>query len=254
MNEVDRTRLEAYLKQLSLPAFVKNYRRLAQTAGPSDCEGFLLALAEEEVAQRERANLSRRIRQAKFPVIKELAGFDFACVASLDRARVLALAEGNYIRAAEPVIMIGNPGLGKTHLAIALAVAACRQGRRVRFYTATGLVNELTQAQNKHRLAGYLALALKHDLIVLDELGFTPLPEAGAQLLFQFLSALHEKVALIVTTNLNFADWTQVFGDQRLTVAVLDRLTHHGHILAFTGESYRLRQRMEREAELRRAG
>ena len=159
---------------------------------------------------------------------------------------MLDLARGAYIDKAEPIILVGNPGLGKTHVATGLALAACRQGLRVRFYTTAGLVNELILAQDEHRLSRFMASALKHQLIVLDELGFIPFSATGAQLIFQFCSTLYERVAMIVTTNLRFADWTQVFGDERLTAALLDRLTHKAHVLEFIGESYRFRQRMQR--------
>lgn len=144
--------------------------------------------------------------------------------------------------------MVGNPGVGKTHVATGLAAAACRQGYKVRFYNAAGLVNDMIQAQDEHRLTRFLNATLKHQLIVLDELGFIPFTPTGAQLIFQFCSALYEQVALIVTTNLRFADWTQVFGDERLTAALLDRLTHRAHILEFVGESYRFRQRLQQDA------
>jgi DNA replication protein DnaC len=130
-----------------------------------------------------------------------------------------------------------------------LALAACRQGHKVRFYNAAGLVNQLTLAQDEHRLSKFLTMTLKHHLIVLDELGFIPFSPTGAQLIFQFCSTLYERVAIIVTTNLRFADWTQVFGDERLTAALLDRLTHKAHILEFAGESYRFRERMQREVQ-----
>jgi DNA replication protein DnaC len=155
-----------------------------------------------------------------------LADFDFSCVSTLSKQRVLDLARGTYIDQAEPIILVGNPGLGKTHVATGLALAACRQGHRVRFYTAAGLVNELISAQDEHRLQKFLASALRHQLIVLDELGFIPFSASGAQLIFQFCSTLYERVAMIVTTNLRFADWVQVFGDERLTAALLDRLAH----------------------------
>jgi IstB-like ATP binding protein len=147
--------------------------------------------------------------------------------------------------AAATVGSAGNPGLGKTHIATGLALAACRQGRRVRFYNAAGLVNELLQAQDQHHLPRFLASLLKQHLIVIDELGFIPFTTSGAQLLFQVCSSLYERVALILTTNLRFADWTQVFGDERLTGALLDRLTHRAHILEFRGESYRFRQHQQ---------
>ena len=242
--------LETYLKELRLPTFLQNYRKFAEEAAQTDqsYDRFLLALAEQEATQRERNRIVRRIKAARFPVQKELADFDFSCISSPSKQRVVELARGSYIQKVEPILLVGNPGLGKTHIAIALALAACRQGHKVRFYNAAGLVNELILAQQEHRLAKLLATALKHRLIVIDELGFIPFSASGAQLAFQFCSALYERVAMIVTTNLHFSNWTQVFGDEQLTAALLDRLTHHAHILEFLGESYRFRQRVQREA------
>jgi len=242
--------LDTYLKQLRLPAFARNYGKFAEDAAQANLsyDRYLLALAEQEVAQREGSRRMRRIKAARFPVLKELADFDFSCVPSLSKQRVLELARGSYLDKAESILLVGNPGLGKSHVATGLALAACRQGHRVRFYNAAGLVNELIQAQDEHQLPRLLTNALKQRLIVLDELGFIPLSPTGAQLTFQFCSALYERVSLIVTTNLRFADWTQVFGDERLTAALLDRLTHKAHILEFVGESFRFRQRVQREA------
>jgi len=243
--------LETYLKQLRLPTFLRHYRQFAQDAAQANLsyDRYLLALAEQEIAQRERSRQIQRIKAARFPLLKELADFDFSCLPGLNKQRVLELAQGDYLRKAEPILLVGNPGLGKTHVAIGLALAACRQGHRVRFYNAAGLVNELIQAQEEHRLPRLLAMALKQQLIVLDELGFIPFSPSGAQLIFQFCSTLYERAAMIVTTNLRFADWTQVFGDERLTAALLDRLTHKAHVLEFVGESYRFRQRMQRDAQ-----
>lgn len=243
--------LDTYLKQLRLPTFLRHYRQFAQDAAQANLsyDRYLLALAEQEIAQRERSRQIQRIKAARFPLLKELADFDFSCLPALNKQRVLELAQGDYLRKAESLLLVGNPGLGKTHVAIGLALAACRQGHRVRFYNAAGLVNELIQAQEEHRLPRLLAMALKQQLIVLDELGFIPFSPSGAQLIFQFCSTLYERAAMIVTTNLRFADWTQVFGDERLTAALLDRLTHKAHVLEFVGESYRFRQRMQRDAQ-----
>jgi len=243
--------LETYLKELRLSTFLQNYRKFAEDAAQANLsyDRYLLALAEQEVAQREKKRQVQRIKAARFPVLKELAGFDFSCIPGLNKQQVRELARGGYIEKAEPIIMVGNPGLGKTHIATSLALAACRQGYRVRFYTVAGLVNELIQAQDEHRLPKFLATALKQHLVVLDELGFITFSANNAQLVFQFCSSLHERVALIVTTNLRFADWPQVFGDERLTAALLDRLTFRAHILEFVGESYRFQQRMQREAQ-----
>jgi DNA replication protein DnaC len=243
--------LETYLKSLRLPTFLANYRKVAEEAAQAGhtYDRFLLALAEQEVAQRERNRIARCIKGARFPVLKELADFDFSCISSPPKQRVLELARGTYIEKVEPIILVGNPGLGKTHIATGIALAACRQGVKVRFYNAAALVNELILAQEEHQLSKFLSRLLKSRLIVLDELGFIPFSANGAHLIFQLCSTLYERVAMIVTSNLRFGDWTQVFGDEQLTAALLDRLTHHAHILEFVGESYRFRERMEREKE-----
>jgi len=240
--------LESYLRQLRLPTFVKNYRSFASDAAQNqqDHTRFLLALAEQEVHQREQNRTQKRLKDARFPVLKEMADFDFSAIPHLNKAQVLDLARGEYILKRESIIFLGNPGLGKTHLAIALARAACLQGHKVRFWTAAGLVNELLQAQDEHRLHRFIAAALKLKLVVLDELGFIPLTSQGAQALFTFCSELYERLALIITTNLKFADWVQIFEDERLTAALLDRLTHHAHIIELVGDSYRFRQRLGR--------
>lgn len=243
--------LETYLKQLRLPTFLQNYARFAGDAAQSNLsyDRFLLSLVEQEILQRAVNRDERRIKAARFPVIKELADFDFSCVTSPNKAQVLDLARGAYLQKNENIILVGNPGLGKTHLSIGLSLAACRQGRKVRFYNAAALVNDLILAQEKQTLARLMAATLKLQLIVIDELGFIPLTQEGAQLIFQFCSALYERVSLMITTNLRFGDWTQVFHNEQLTAALLDRLTHRSTILEFLGESYRFRQRMQRETQ-----
>jgi DNA replication protein DnaC len=243
--------LDSYLRQLRIPTFQENYAAFASDAvqNNQDHIRYLLALAEEEVAQREQNKRARLIKAARFPVQKELAGFDFVAIPSLNKASVLDLARGEYISRRETILLIGNPGLGKTHLATALGLTACRQGHKVRFWTAAGLVNELLQAQEELRLHKLIAAALKLKLVVLDELGFIPFSPNGAQALFTFISELYERVAIIVTTNLKFADWTQVFGDERLTAALLDRLTHHAHVMELIGDSFRFRQRLEQKLD-----
>lgn len=242
--------LESYLKQLRLPCFAQSYQSLAQEAARTDLsyERYLLALAAEEVASRDAHRIERAIHQAHFPVLKDLADFDWSCVSSVPKARILELAQGAYIEKREPIILLGNPGLGKSHVGTGLALAACRQGRRVRFYNAAGLVNDLIKAQQEYQLSRLMAQIGKYELIVLDELGFIPFTPAGAQLLFQLCSALYERVALIVTTNLRFAEWSSIMGgDERMSAALLDRLTHRATILEFVGTSYRFRQQLHRQ-------
>lgn len=238
-------RLESALRQLKLPAFTQHYQRLADDAAAANLsyDRYLEALATQELAQRDLARQRRCLQQAGFPVLKEFGDFDWSAIPSLNRARILELAQGGYLPRAETVLLVGNPGLGKTHIATALGVSAARQGHRVRFFTAAGLTADLIQAQHEHRLTRVLAQLLKYQLLIVDELGFLPLSQSGAHLLFQFCTTIHERVPLILTTNLRFADWTQLFGNESLTAALLDRLTARAHIIEFIGESYRLRQR-----------
>jgi len=241
------TLLESYLRQLKLPTFAQHYAAFAQDAARTglSCERYLLALCEAEMAQREANRVERCISQAKLPVLKELSQFDWSCVQGVSKTRVFELAQGGYITQAEPILMIGNPGLGKSHVATGLALAACRQGRRVRFYNVATLVNDLISAQHDLKLSRFLAVLGKHELLVLDEFGFIPFTRDGANLLFQLCSALYERSALIITSNLKFSDWNRVMGEEHLTAALLDRLTHRAHILEFLGDSFRFRQRLQ---------
>jgi DNA replication protein DnaC len=241
--------LEQQLQTLHLAAIGKQYRPVAQQAAQANWpyERYLAHLVAQESDRRDRNRRTRRIKEARFPLLKELADFDFTAIPQLNKQRILALAQGDYLADAQPVLMVGNPGLGKTHLAIGLGLAAARQGQRVRFYTVTGLVNQLQQAQADHQLPRFLDKALAYKLVILDEFGYVPFSTSGAQLLFQFCSALQEKVALIITTNLPFGDWVQVLGDERLASGLLDRLTFRAHILEFVGESFRFRQQVRHQ-------
>jgi DNA replication protein DnaC len=246
---VDKVVLEGYLKKLCLATFLRHHEAYAAEATESNqsYSRFLLALAEQEVLEREARRRQRRLKEAKIPVVKDLTSFDFDMMPQLNQKKIQQLLSGEYMKKAEPIILIGNPGLGKTHIATALAVAATQQMGRVRFFNAAALVNELLKAQEEGRITPFINKMLKHHLIVIDELGFIPFSTMGAHLMFQLCSALYERVAVIVTTNLKFADWTQVFGDERLTVALLDRLTHKAHIIEFVGDSYRFRQRQQQQ-------
>jgi len=243
--------LESYLRQLRLPTFAQNYQAFAQDAIRTNLsyERYLLALCQAEAEQREANRIERAIINAKFPIVKELTSFDFSAVQGISKTRVLELAQGGYMSKAENIILVGNPGLGKSHIATGLALAACRQGKRVRFFGVASLVNEMLTANHELRLSKLTSHITKLDLVVLDELGFVPFTKDGAQLLFQLCSDLNERVSMVVTTNLRFADWNSIFGDEIMTTAFLDRLTHRAHILEFIGESYRFRQRMQIEEQ-----
>jgi len=256
MSVQHQTLLESYLHQFKLPTFAQNYQAFAQDASRTNLsyERYLLALCTAEAEQRDVHRVERCIAAAKFPLVKDLSGFDFSMVQNVPKQKVLELSQGGYMAKAETIILIGNPGLGKTHVATGLALAACKQGKRVRFYGVANLVNDLLSVQKDLRLSKFSARLAKLDLLVLDELGFVPFGKDGGQLLFQLCSDLYERVSIIVTTNLRFADWNSIFSDERMTAALLDRLTHKAHILEFVGESYRFRQRLQQEETKVEAG
>ncbi|MGB6836452.1 MAG: IS21-like element helper ATPase IstB [Dehalococcoidia bacterium] len=245
--------LRSYLKCLKLPTIAANYRKFAQEASNTNqpYERYLLALTEAEAHTREANAERKRIARARFPSLKTLDSFEFATIPSLNKQAVLELTKGQYLEARENVILVGPTGTGKTHISIALGIAACRQGKRVRFTTAAGLINELIEAQAQLRLSKLEATLLKLDLLILDEVGFIPFSKTGAELLFGVLTERYERGSVLVTTNLDFASWTEVFGDGRLTGALLDRLTHRCHIIEFQGDSYRFKESLRRKQKAR---
>ena len=242
--------LEHYLKQLKLPTMLREYPHLAEQCAKegADFQRFLLRLVEAEMLERDRRATERRIKAARFTVVKSLDTFDFTAIPRLNKKLVLELARGEWIERRENVLCLGNSGTGKTHIALALGLAACQRALRVRFTTAAALVNELLEAQSEKRLLRFQKQLLRQALLIVDELGFVPLSKSGAEMLFEVFSQRYERASTLVTSNLPFAEWTEVLGSERLTGALLDRLTHHVHILEMNGDSYRLKTSKQRRA------
>ena len=243
--------LAHHLKELRLPTCLREYERLARQCAQEgmDHVQYLLRLVELEMIDRERRLIERRIKAARFPVSKSLDAFDFLTIPSVNKPLVMDLARCGYIERRENIIAVGNSGTGKTHLALGLGLAACQRGHSVLWTTAASLVNTLMEARDgKHLLRCQKSLA-KIDLLIVDELGFVPLSKSGAELLFEVFSQRHERASTMVTSNLPFDEWTEVFGSQRLTGALLDRLTHHVHLLTCNGDSYRLADAKRRRAK-----
>ena len=238
-----RCSLEHHLKELRLPTFLREYRKLAAQCAQegSDHPDYLLRLSELELIDRHQRMVERRIRAAHFPAVKSLDTFDFLAIPSVNKALVMELARCEYIEHRENVIAVGNSGTGKTHIALGLGLAACQKGMSVGFTTAAALVHELMEARDDRRLLNLQRQLARLRLLIIDELGFVPLSTTGAELLFEVFSQRYERGSVLVTTNLPFDEWTDVFGSERLTGALLDRLTHHVHILEMNGDSYRLK-------------
>ncbi len=236
--------LQEHLKALRLPTFLREYDKLSRECANEgvDYPRYLLQLSELELLDREQRATERRIKAAKFPVTKTLDTFDFLALPKLNKKLVLELARCEFIDRRENVLALGNSGTGKTHLALALGLAACQGGYRVRFTTAAALVNELLEARDERRLLRLQKQLAKQDLLIVDELGYVPLSKTGAELLFETFSQRYEQGSTMVTSNLPFDEWTEVLGSERMTGALLDRLTHHVHILEMNGDSFRLKQ------------
>src|SRR5919202_343732 len=252
MSDTPQVLLAHHLKALKLPTFLREHDRLARQCAAEgvDHVRYLLRLAELELIEREGRMVERRIRAAHFPTVKSLDSFDFLAMPALNKALVLELARGGYIERRENVIALGNSGTGKTHIALGLGLAACQRGLSVGFTTAAALVHALLEARDEKRLLRLQKQLAGYQLLIIDELGFVPLSKSGAELLFETFSQRYERGSILVTSNLPFDEWTTVFGGERLTGALLDRLTHHVHILEMNGESYRLkasRRRRSRE-------
>ena len=236
--------LKTNLKQLRLPTISAEFEKLGREAAEKNqrYEAYLLRLTELEVASRSSNALQARIKAAGFPVEKDFDTFDFTVIPALNKPKILELARGEWIHEHANCCLVGSVGTGKTHLATALGLAACRQGQRVRFFTAANLVTRLEEAQKLYQLDRFLAQLDKTDLLICDELGYLSFSRAGAELLFQVFADRYERASLLITSNLAFSDWGQVFQGERMTAALLDRLTHRCHIFEMNGESYRFRE------------
>ncbi len=242
--------LAHYLKTLKLPTFQREYQKLARLCATEgiDHVGYLFRLAEREMIERDRRKVERRIKAAKFPVVKSLDSFDFAAIPKLNKMQVLELARCEWIDRRENVIALGPSGTGKTHVALGLGLAACQKGLSVGFTTAAALVSEMMEARDERRLLRLQKQMAAYKLLIIDELGFVPLSKTGAELLFELISQRYERGATLITSNLPFDEWTETLGSERLTGALLDRITHHVNILEMNGDSYRLAQSRARKA------
>lgn len=242
MSETPQVLLTHHLKALKLPTVLREYDRQARLCAAEgvDYPSYLLRLAEQELIDRERRMIDRRIKAARFPAVKSLDSFDFTALPALNKALVMELARSEFIERRENVIAVGNSGTGKSHIALGLGLAACQRGLSVGFTAAAAIVHELLEARDERRLLRLQRQLAAYKLLIVDELGYVPLSQTGAELLFEVFSQRYERGSTIVTSNLPFDEWTSVFGSERLTGALLDRLTHHVHILEMNGESYRL--------------
>lgn len=248
MSAADLGLIRSHCRALKLPAVLDQAQALAEQARRQGVDhlGYLAQLLDAEHAQRHERRATRRIREAGFPLVKTLESFDFARAPHLPEARLRDLATGSFISRAEPVIFLGEPGTGKTHLATALGVAAATAGRPVRFVTAARLVTELIEAQDARQLGRVTGRYARVDVLVIDEFGYVPLSRADAELLFRVLSERQEQRPIVLTTNLPFSEWTTIFPDPRLCKAVVDRLTYRAHIIETGTQSVRLAESLAR--------
>lgn len=247
--------LRHHLKALKLPTMHDTCEKIARrcAADNADHLAFLLQLCELELIERERRAAQRRLKAARFPNIKTLESFDFAARPSINKGLVLELTRGAYIDKRENILLVGNTGTGKTHVATALGVEACGRGKRVRFCKVVELITQLIEAREERQLIRLKSQLAKLDLLILDELGYVPASKLGAELLFDVIGNAYERTSVIVTTNLPFENWTEVLGSERLTGATLDRLTHRCHIIECNGESYRLKDAKRKRSTRKRA-
>jgi len=243
--------LSHHLKALRLPVFLREHEKIGLRCAQEkqDYARYLLQLSELELIEREKKGTQRRIREAGFPVQKTLDAFDFTALPGLNKKLVLELSRGEYLNKRENVLLVGNSGTGKTHIAISLGLAACQQGYKVSFFTTAGLITRLMEARDDKMLLRLRKQISRKHLVIVDEFGYVPFSKTGSELLFEFFSERYERGSVVVTTNLPFDQWTEVLGSERLTGALLDRLTHRVHILEMNGESYRFKESVCRHGQ-----
>ena len=247
MTPAIKAQLTANLKFLKLSAMLAELEAAIRQAKESSSGygEFLCTLTDREVDARMEHGRQRRIKEAKFPLMKPMETFDFESAPNLDTRLIKELSGCQYIKEARNVIFLGRSGTGKTHLATALGIEACGHGVRTRFTTGCGLVNELIEARDDKRLSRLIERYRRYGLLIIDELGYVPFSKEGAQLIFQILAERHERKPVMITTNMGFGDWTQIFGDPSMTAALLDRVTHKAHVINCTWESYRLKETLK---------
>jgi DNA replication protein DnaC len=249
MSPAVRAVLMSNLKTLKLATMLKHFEESVRQSSESKAsyEEFLLNLTEIELGVRKENGRQRRIREANFPLLKPLETFNFSAAPELDVRFIKELGTGGYIKEKRNIIFLGKSGTGKTHLATALGMEACSQGQRTRFVTGCALANELIEARNEKILSRVIKRYGSCNPLIIDELGYVPFSKEGAELLFQVLADRHEQRSVIITTNMGFGDWTQIFGDPNLTAALLDRITHKAHIINCTWDSYRLKETLKKK-------
>jgi DNA replication protein DnaC len=235
--------IDAATRELQLPQIRADAQRLADTAQREHVTylAFLAEILGLELDSRSERRKQRRVHEAHFPRVKRLDTFDLGAAPTINPATIATLAAGSYLKAGDPIVLLGDSGTGKTHLLIALGIAACEQGHRVRYVTAAQLVNELVEAADERKLSRLVTRYGKLDLLCLDELGYVQLDTRGAELLFQIITEREEKNSIAVASNLPFSEWGTIIGDPRLVAAIIDRLTFNAHIIETGTDSYRLR-------------